>query len=159
MDSLEVGRRYLLPRRVLAAIESCFHAESGLRCRRANQGNDGFPADERTTTPVLCDVGEEPVLDLIPLARSWWKVTDVYFQPAAIGESLELHTPQSGAGGVAAATIGGDEQLGGVGVRLRAHLAPPAFERRDRELRGVVVDADAKAPGPYYRLFSAGLTT
>src|SRR5271163_1215497 len=83
------------------------------------------------------------MFDLVPLAGAWREVTDAYAQPSRVGEALQLHAPQSRAGRVAPAAVGGDQQIGGIGVGFLAHLTPPAFEGRDRKLRGVVVDADA----------------
>jgi hypothetical protein len=47
---------------------------------------------------------------------------------------------------VAAARIGGDEQLVGLGVALGADVLPPHLDRRDREHRRVVIDADTDKP-------------
>ncbi len=44
---------------------------------------------------------------------------------------------------IAAAGVSGDEQLARFGVTLFADLLPPRLDRRDREDRGVVIDADA----------------
>jgi hypothetical protein len=49
------------------------------------------------------------VLDLVPLARAWWKVTDRDPQARLVRQSLQLHLPQSQACAIAAGGVGGDQ--------------------------------------------------
>ena len=46
--------------------------------------DDDLEADQRLATPVLADETEQPMLDLVPLARARWKVTDGDPQPRFI---------------------------------------------------------------------------
>src|SRR5262249_36882141 len=92
--------------------------------------------------PVLGNVAEETVLDLIPLRRPRREVRDADGEAAAIGEPLQLELPEARACSVAAAAVGGNEQLGGTGVRSLAHGSPPLCDGLDSELRRVVIGPD-----------------
>ena len=63
-----------------------------------------------------------------------------------VGEPLQLDLPQSRAVAVGAAAVGGDRQPGSVRVALGSEVLPPGADRVDRELGGVVVDADVDIP-------------
>src|SRR5450759_3857024 len=68
-------------------------------------------------------------------------------RPVLLGESLQLCFPEAEAIAVTAAAVGCDREGGGVGVALLAEVFPPAQDRVDRELGGVVVDPDVD-PAP-----------
>ena len=48
-------------------VEFAAHGEAGLRCRRRDQFDDRRSAGQRTPAPVLRDVTEKAMLDLVPL--------------------------------------------------------------------------------------------
>ena len=56
-DALGIGR----------VIEFAVHGQTGLRRGGAYQVDDDAVAHQRSGTPVLTDVREQPVLDLVPL--------------------------------------------------------------------------------------------
>jgi hypothetical protein len=60
-----------------------------------------------------------------------------------IGRTLQLAFPQTQAGPVAAAAIGGDQQAGGSRISAPADLVPPPTDRLHREACRVMLDADA----------------
>ena len=100
-------------------------------------------AEERLAAPVARDEAEQAVLDLVPLARAGREVADLDLKAGLVGQALQLGLPQPGAVAVGAAAVGGDRQRRGLRVARRAELLPPALDRGDRELGGVVVDPDA----------------
>ena len=59
-----------------------------------------------------------------------------------VGQRLQLGLPEAGAVAVGAAAVGGDRQAGGGRVAARAELEPPAADRLNGELGGVIVDSD-----------------
>src|SRR5512135_3325744 len=61
--------------------------------------------------PVLRDVAEHPVFDLVPLARPGREVTHRDLQSRLIRQILEADLPQSVAPPVAPARVGRDQQL------------------------------------------------
>jgi hypothetical protein len=71
--------------------------------------DDGFVVNERSATPVLGDVAEESVFDLVPLGCARRKVRNPDREPGSISETLELDLPQTTAGPVAPAAISRDE--------------------------------------------------
>jgi len=83
------------------------------------------------------------VLDFVPLARPRREVADMDRHAELVGDSLELVLPHVRPIAVAAARIGGDEDLSRLGVALRTDLGPPRLDRGDGEDRRVVVDTDA----------------
>src|SRR5208282_5974903 len=117
--------------------------QSFLRLGITDQIHNGLVAPERSTTPILRDVAEHPVLDLVPLAGAWWEVTDMKLQSGLISQSLQFDLPQSRAVAVTAAAIGRDEQLRRLWESARAHFAPPLQDAGDSELGRVVVDPHA----------------
>ena len=73
-------------------------------------------------------------------------MADGHGEAVAVAElGLQAVFPGSGAGPVAAAAVGEDEQLGGVGVAAAAVVVPPSDQVVDCEVRGVVAGADEQA--------------
>jgi len=71
-------------------------------------------------------------------------VADLDLEPGLIGEFLQLELPQPRPVAVGPAAVGGDRQPRDVRVALGAEVLPPAADRVDRELRGVVIDPDGR---------------
>ena len=69
-------------------------------------------------------------------------MTDLKLELGLIGELLQLDLPQPWPVAVGPATVGGDRQPRGRGIAFLSEVLPPAADRVDRELRGLVVDAD-----------------
>ena len=76
LDALLVGAR----------VERAFDFQPCLGRRRPDQLDHGKPIGERPAAPVLRDVAEQPVLDLVPLRCAWRIVVDVDHEPGLIGE-------------------------------------------------------------------------
>jgi hypothetical protein len=55
-------------------IESCTDMQAGLGSRVADELDDGLVIDQGSCAPVLGDMAEEAVLDLVPLAGTRRKV-------------------------------------------------------------------------------------
>src|SRR6266487_4492241 len=87
--------RYLPSSRVAPSVELALHRQSGLCGGRRDQLQDHGVADERLTTPVLADPGEETMLDLVPFARARRQVADRDGQTRLIGQLLQLPLPQA----------------------------------------------------------------
>src|ERR1700694_556562 len=94
--------------------------------RRSNELNDGLVAHQGLGAPVLADEGEESVLDFVPLAGARRQMVDIDPEAGLVGKLLQLALPQTDAGTIAAATVGGDEQPGSAGVAGTAQFLPPA---------------------------------
>ena len=91
--------------------------------------------------PIHRDVREQPMLDLVPLARTRRKVTDRDHQARPIGQTLQFPLPQPEARPVAPACIRRDQQRLGLSIRRATHVLPPTLDRPYREARGVVIDS------------------
>src|SRR3954447_1795205 len=65
------------------------------RCA-ADRLHDDLVRLQRYAPPVACDMAEEAMLDLVPLARSRRIMTDLDDQAGLVGKSLQLRFPKSG---------------------------------------------------------------
>jgi len=136
IEVVHVGVGDFDSRRVGPGIELGFDAESGGRADAPDQLHDGLVIDQGSSSPVFGDVAEESMLDLVSLGRAGRKVRDANREARAVGKSLQLELPESSAIAIASAAVGRDQQLGGFGVGLLAHVPPPAGDGLDGELRG-----------------------
>src|SRR5689334_781340 len=114
--------------------------------RAADQIDHDLAADQGTSAPVVGDVAEHPMFDLVPLAGSGGKVTDLDREAEVIGQLLHLAFPQADPIAVAAATIRRDQQAAGMRIAGMAHFFPPAPDAFNREFGGVVIDPNADPP-------------
>ncbi len=73
-DSCHLFVRDLLAFRILPFVEFASDQEAPFCSSRGDQVHDHRQTDQGTPTPVRADVGKQPVLDLVPLARAEWKV-------------------------------------------------------------------------------------
>src|SRR5665213_2937511 len=128
--------------RIKPGIKLCFDDKASLRSDAADELHYGLVIDERPATPVLGDVTEEPVLDLVPLAGAWRKMGNADVQACSVREGLKLGLPETRSVAVAASRVSGDQQLRGIGVGLLPHVAPPVGDRPHSKRWGVVVDPD-----------------
>ena len=74
-----------------------------------DQVNDDFVAHQRSASPVLGDMAEHAVFDLVPLAGAGRKMANVNGSVQAIGQFLQRDLPPTAATAVAAGTIGRDQ--------------------------------------------------
>src|SRR5580700_3808318 len=100
---------YLQPRRILVGVELAFYCQAGGGGSGCNKVDDDFMTDERLAPPVLADEREQPMFDLVPLARAWWEVRDRDLQSDFVRQFLQFPLPQSHPCAVAAAGISGDQ--------------------------------------------------
>src|SRR5437868_6009627 len=103
-ESFHLRRLDLLANRIAPTIQSSLHAQPSLRSRIADEVDHRFVGRQRPTTPVLRDVAEEPVLDLVPLARARWEVTDHDPDPGLVREALQFELPCVGSVAIAASS-------------------------------------------------------
>lgn len=109
---------------------------------------DKFPAEQRATGPVLADFAEEAVFDGVVLGLAWGIVCDADGEAVGIAEAmLQAELPGAGSVAVAAATVGEEGQLGGVGVAGAAGGAPPVVEAVDGKEGRVMGLADKDRAG------------
>ena len=71
-------------------VEFAVHLQAGARCRAGDQLDDGLVADQRPGPPVLADEGEQPVLDLVPLAGPGGQVGDDDLKAGLTRQYLQL---------------------------------------------------------------------
>src|SRR3989304_8618695 len=83
------------------------------RTRGGDELHDDHAADQGTATPILGDVAEHSMLDLVPFARAGRKVSDMQSQPQFIGQALEFRLPQAHPRAIASAPVGGGQDLRG----------------------------------------------
>ena len=128
---------------VAPPIQLGFDGQAGPRGRVADEIHDDLVADQRTTAPILRDVAEHPVLDLVPLAGPGREVAHVDPQSGLAGELLEAYLPEPGPIPVASPTVGHDQKFRDRRIRSTAHPPPPLPDGSNSKRRRVVVDAHA----------------
>ena len=112
---------------VATLVELRLDAEAGRGAGVANEFDDRLEGLQWTAAPVLSDVAEEPMLDLVPLARAGREVRDVDGAAQVVGEPLQRGLPPTGPIPVAAARVGGDIKR--VGRRVRLCVSNSQFSR------------------------------
>src|ERR1700694_1967241 len=90
-------------------VEFGADGESGAGGGRCDGLDDDFVAGQWPTTPVHRDVGEQPVLDLVPLAGPRWQVAHGDMQAGGGGQRGEFGLPLPGAVPVGTTTVGADQ--------------------------------------------------
>src|SRR5712672_878527 len=129
--------------------------QASLGCGCGDELDDDLVADQGASLPVLADEGEEPVLDLVPLAGAGREMADGDVEPDLVGQLLELPLPQTHARPIAAAAIGGNLKPLGPRIAGAAELAPPAANGVDGEGGGVVIGADVDPSGVARQIIDA----
>ena len=76
------------------AIEPAGNFQAGFRRRVGDQRDDDEEAGQRRGAPVLRDVAEHTMLDLVPLRGSRRIVADLNDQVGFIGELLQRQLPE-----------------------------------------------------------------
>ena len=142
-NTLHLLRRYRLARRVIVGVQLGTDRQTATRRRVANQVHHHLQAHQRPTSPVLRDVTEHPVLDLVPLARARWKMAHRDPKPRLVRQLLQLPLPQAVAAPIGTPAVSRDQQAPRRRIRHATHPPPPAPQRLHRERRRVVIDAHA----------------
>ena len=132
---------------VVAGIELGADGQPGAGGGRGDGVHDDLVAGQRPPAPVHRDVGEQPVLDFVPLGCARRQVADGDLQASFCGKGGQLGLPQPGPVPVGPAAVGGDQQPPRAGVGRLAGLVPPGGDRGHREGGGVVVGAHAHPAG------------
>src|ERR1019366_6900773 len=74
-------------------VEAALHIETDNGLGGSNKLDDDLVADQRLTSPILGDKGEEAVLYAVPFAGSGRMVDNRYGQTGFIGETLQFVLP------------------------------------------------------------------
>ena len=78
---------------VRVGVEFTVDGQSGGRGGVADQVDDDLVGFQWPAAPVHGDLGEQPVLDLVPLAGSRWEVADRDLDTGLGGETSQLDLP------------------------------------------------------------------
>src|SRR4051812_23965953 len=95
--------------------------QTGLGLCRSDQANDNLEGLQRHTLPRAGDMTEKTVLDLVPLTRPRWIVTQIDLQSSFVGELLQSPSPQAGSRTVAPTAISGYQKSFCSRVAFSAH--------------------------------------
>src|SRR5215203_6154654 len=88
-----LGTRHDHTRPVPSLVQSGSDPQAGDGARVADEGHHRLERAQRSTAPVLRDVAEEAMLNLVPFARPRWKVRDMDRQLQIVGEALQASLP------------------------------------------------------------------
>jgi len=94
-----------------ARVEHAFNLEAGLGRRCADQLDYGEAISERPAPPVLRDVAEQPMRDLVPLRCCGRIVVDADHEPGLVRQLLQFELPETHTRTIRAAAVGGDRQF------------------------------------------------
>ena len=91
--------------RIDASIQFSAYLQSGLRCRVRDQVDDYVVTDQRSPTPILGDVAEYAMLDLVPFAGARREVAHMDRHSQAHRQLLQRHFPKAAPATVAATPV------------------------------------------------------
>src|SRR5450755_2747804 len=80
---------------VAARVECALDLQTGLGSRRADQFDDGKAICKWQAAPVLRDVAEQPVLNLVPFRCAGRIVVDADREPGLVGQLLQFELPNA----------------------------------------------------------------
>ena len=109
IESGQFGVGNLEAGRIDASIEFGADFQPGLGCGVRDQIDDDLVTHQRSPPPILGDVAEHPMLDLVPFAGSRWEVAHMDGHPQALRQRLQCHLPQTAPAAVAATPVGRDQ--------------------------------------------------
>jgi len=92
-DTSQFGVAHRDSRGVSILVQRSLDAQSLCRSDTTDEVDHHLTCQQRTSSPVVGDVTERPVLHLVPLARPWREVADAHFQPEFVSQPLQLHAP------------------------------------------------------------------
>ena len=127
------------PSWIRVLIQLAYNCQPRRGRRGRNEVHNYLVTHERLPAPVLADEGEQPMLDLVPLARPWREVGHGDLQPRLIREPLEFQFPQTHARPITPPAIRRDQQGPGLRVSALPHRLPPAANTLHGESRRVVI--------------------
>src|SRR5688572_10043167 len=93
-QALHVGLRDLDSGGIAILVQPRLDAEPLAGSCASDEVDDRLEARQGLSSPVLRDVAEEPVFDLIPLARTRWEVADMDTKACLVGQILEFDFPR-----------------------------------------------------------------
>src|SRR5665213_3786704 len=93
VESAELGLGELDAEGIGPLVEFGFDRQASLRGGVRDEVDDDVVGEQRPTAPVLRNVAEHAVLDLVPLARAGWEVGDRDADAGFVGKTLESHLP------------------------------------------------------------------
>ena len=106
--ALHLRRCHLPTGRVAVVIQRRPDRQARRRRGVADQVDHDLTAHQRPPAPILGNMAEHPVLDLVPFTRPRWKVADRDAQPGLISKALQLDLPQAATAPVGATAISRD---------------------------------------------------
>ena len=97
--------RHLLVERILATVEGRLDLQALCRGGAGDEFDDDVVADQRSASPVLGDMAEETMLNLVPFAGARRQMADRQPQAGTVGQLLQRDLPQAATSPVAAASV------------------------------------------------------
>src|SRR5256885_16900947 len=102
MQRLQFCLGHLDAGRIGAAIQVRANFQTGSCGSVGDQVDNALVADQGSAAPVLSDMAEHAMLDLVPLAGSRWEMAHVDGNPQTARQLLQRPFPQTAAAAVAA---------------------------------------------------------
>ena len=107
---------------------------------------DSSQIGQRPATPVGAYIGEQPMFDFVPFARSGREMADCDSKPGIVGKILKFLFPKTHSRTVTASAVGCDEERLGFWINPSSHKLPPAFDSPHGKAGRFVVNPDQIHP-------------
>jgi hypothetical protein len=98
VDAFHCGFADLNALLVAARVERAFDLQTGLGGGRPDQLDHGKAIRQRPAAPVLRDVAEQAVLDLVPFRCAGRIVVDADHETGLVGQLLQFELPEAHTG-------------------------------------------------------------
>ena len=92
-------------------IKTTAYRETGIGAGGGDEFDDDLVGEQGLSSPVSGYEGKEPMLDPVPLGCAGRQMANDQSEAGLVGQPLEFGLPQPAAGAVAAAAVGGDDQV------------------------------------------------
>src|SRR5258708_6544305 len=142
VDRSHLGGIGLLAGLIRRLVALGLHFQPRVRRGGGDECDHHFVADQGLASPILGDVAEKPMLDLVPFTGGWGKMTYGDLQSELATQLRQTPFPQMTPSAVAAPAVGGNEQPRRAWVAATTHFAPPATNTLHGKFGGVMIAAD-----------------
>src|SRR5919109_755452 len=109
----------------------------------SDESDNALERSQRLSPPILSDVAEQSMFDLVPLTCPWRQVANVNLEPRLIGQLLQLEFPDRRSVTVAATRVGGDKEFTRIRIGSLTHHPPPLPNRLYSKFGCVMITPNA----------------
>lgn len=143
MDSRQLLVGHLQAGGIPVRIQGGRELQAGFGGSGPNQVDDDGAAEQGSPTPIVGDMAEHPMFNLVPLAGTGREVADRDTQGEAVSPFLHRHFPQPRPTAIAPASVRHHQEGHCLRIHPAPHLLPPAADGFRGKRGGIVIDSHA----------------